>query len=70
VFRDRDVRDALAANGFEVTARRPEFFFPMALHRALGRAALARGLEGAARAAQLTRVLGSPVVLRAERRGP
>jgi SAM-dependent methyltransferase len=70
VFRDRDVRDALAANGFEVTARRPEFFFPMALHRALGRAALARGLEGAARAAQLTRALGSPVVLRAERRGP
>ena len=69
VFRDRDVREALAGNGFETTARRPQFFFPMALHRALGRAALARGLEGASRAALLTRALGSPVVLRAERRG-
>jgi SAM-dependent methyltransferase len=69
VFRDGDVRDALSANGFETTARRPEFFFPMALHRALGRAALARGLEGAAQAVFLTRALGSPVVLRAERRG-
>jgi SAM-dependent methyltransferase len=68
VFRDRHMRDALAANGFEATARRPEFFFPMALHRAIGQAALSRGLESAARAALLTRALGSPVVLRAERR--
>jgi hypothetical protein len=41
----------------------------MALHRAAGRAGLARGLEGLARAAFLTRLFGSPVILRLERRG-
>jgi SAM-dependent methyltransferase len=69
VFRDRDVRGALAAGGFRVTARRPEFFWPMALHRALGVAAPARALEAAARHTGLTRLFGSPVVLRAERHG-
>jgi hypothetical protein len=41
----------------------------MALYRALGSAALARALEGTASALGLTRALGSPVVLRLERRG-
>jgi 2-polyprenyl-3-methyl-5-hydroxy-6-metoxy-1,4-benzoquinol methylase len=69
VFADADLRAALAANGFRVTARRPEFFFPMALHRALAAPRAARVLEAGARAAGLTRLLGSPVVLRAERDG-
>jgi hypothetical protein len=67
VFRDRDVRDAFLARRFFVTARRPEFFWPMALHRAHGRPRLARGLEAAAGATMLRRAFGSPVVLRAER---
>ena len=69
VFRDADVRGAFAASGFRATARRPEFFFPMALHRAIGAAPVARGLEAGARALGLTRALGSPVVVRAERHG-
>jgi 2-polyprenyl-3-methyl-5-hydroxy-6-metoxy-1,4-benzoquinol methylase len=69
VFRDEDVEAAFASQGFSPTARRPQFFFPMALHRAVGSAALARGLEAAARATLLTRCLGSPVILRLERRG-
>jgi 2-polyprenyl-3-methyl-5-hydroxy-6-metoxy-1,4-benzoquinol methylase len=67
VFRDAEVREAFSAAGFEVSARRPEFFFPMALHRAIGSAGLARGLEAGARGVGLTRALGSPVVLRVER---
>ena len=67
VLGEAEVRDAFSARHFRITARRPEFFFPMALHRAHGRAALARGLEASATAARLTRVFGSPVVLRAER---
>ena len=67
VFRDAEIQDAFAACGFRPSARRPQFLFPMAVHRALGMAPLARGLEGAARAAGLTRGLGSPVVLRLER---
>jgi SAM-dependent methyltransferase len=67
VFRDSQVTDAFAARGFRATGRRPQFFFPMVLHRALRSAALARGLEGAARLTGLTRALGSPVILRLER---
>ena len=67
VFQEREVRDAFLARRFFVTARRPEFFWPMALHRAHGRPRLARGLEAAAGATRLRRAFGSPVVLRAER---
>jgi 2-polyprenyl-3-methyl-5-hydroxy-6-metoxy-1,4-benzoquinol methylase len=69
VFRDAEVEGAFAAAGFETTARRPEFLFPMALHRALGSAPASRLAEGAGRLTGLTRLLGSPVILRLERRG-
>jgi hypothetical protein len=41
----------------------------MALYRALGSAAVARGMERLAAAAGVTAAFGSPVVLRLERRG-
>ena len=68
VFSDREIEDTVAAHGFVPTARRPQFFFPMALHRALGLAPLSRGLEGIAAVLGLRRLLGSPVILRLERR--
>jgi SAM-dependent methyltransferase len=67
VFRDAEIEAAFAASGFRVTGRRPQFLFPMALHRALRSAALARGLEGASAALGGTRAWGSPVILRLER---
>jgi SAM-dependent methyltransferase len=67
VFRDADIEAAFAASGFRITGRHPQFLFPMALHRGLRSAFLARGLEGAARAFGLTRAWGSPVILRLER---
>jgi len=67
VFADREIEGAFAAHGFRPAARRGQFFFPMALHRAVRSAGLARALEGAARAAGLTARLGSPVLLRLER---
>lgn len=69
VFSDREIETAFAAHGFSPRDRRPQFLAPMALYRALGSARLARALEGAASALGLTRALGSPVVLRLERRG-
>ena len=69
VFSDGEVERAFAAQGLVPTGRRPQFFFPMALHRGLRSAGIARGLEGAASALGLTRALGSPVILRLERRG-
>jgi SAM-dependent methyltransferase len=68
VFTDREIETAFEAHGFSPTARRPQFLAPMALYRALSSAGLARALEGTARALGLTSALGSPVVLRLERR--
>jgi len=67
VFRDAEVEAAFAAAGFDPTGRRPQFLLPMALHRALGSGGLSRALESGAAALGLTRLLGSPVILRAER---
>jgi 2-polyprenyl-3-methyl-5-hydroxy-6-metoxy-1,4-benzoquinol methylase len=67
VFEDEEIVGAFAAAGFRPTARRPQFFVPMALHRALGSAAVSSGLERAASALGLTRRLGSPVLARLER---
>ena len=69
VFADDEVEAAFAGQGFRVAARRPQFAVPMALHRALGVAALSRGLERAARVAGVTSRLGSPVIVRADRLG-
>jgi len=67
VFREAEVAAAFAAASLRPTGRRPQFFFPMALHRALRSATLARTLEATASALGLTRALGSPVILRLER---
>jgi len=69
VFSDGEIETAFAAHGYSPQARRPQFLVPMALYRALGSASIARAIEGAAAALGLTAVLGSPVVLRLERRG-
>lgn len=69
VFADGDIRAAFESSGFVPTAREPEFALPMGLHRAAGRASLSRAMEGVAGALGLRRALGSPVILRAERRG-
>jgi hypothetical protein len=69
VFRDSRVEAAFAEHGFVPTGRRPQFLFPMALHRATGSAPLARALEAAGGVLGLRRAFGSPVILRLERRG-
>lgn len=69
VFRDDEIVTAFSARGFAPTTRRPQFFLPMALHRAFGAAWPARSLEGVAKALGLTRLFGSPVILRLEPRG-
>lgn len=67
VFRDEQVVGAFAATGFRPTGRRPQFFVPMALHRALGSATISRGLERASTALRLTQNFGSPVIVRLQR---
>lgn len=67
VFRDSEIEAAFARHGFVATARRPQYFLPMMLHRALRAARFSRAVEGAARGLGLSRVFGSPVILRLER---
>ena len=66
VFRDAELEAAFALHEFRPTARRPQFFVPMALHRAMGLARLSRALEGLARGLRLVDAFGSPVILRLE----
>jgi SAM-dependent methyltransferase len=69
VFRDADIEEAFGRAGFDATARRAQFLFPMAFHRAARSAGLARALEATGGALGLRRRFGSPVILRLERRG-
>ncbi len=65
-FRHEEVRGAFEAQGFRVTARRGQFFFPMALHRMLKCPALSRCLEAVPSVLTLRSRFGSPVILCAE----
>jgi 2-polyprenyl-3-methyl-5-hydroxy-6-metoxy-1,4-benzoquinol methylase len=69
VFRDAEVEEAFAREGFAATGRRPQFLVPMAFHRATRSAVLARALEAVGETLGLRRRFGSPVILRLERGG-
>lgn len=69
VFRDAELKQAFEAASFKLAARRPELFWPMALHRALRAPVVSRELEGLASMLGLTTRFGSPVIVRAEPRG-
>ena len=67
-FRDAELDEVLHACGFEPRERRAQFLLPMVVHRRTNGYAPLRGLERAAKALRLTQTLGSPVILRADRR--
>jgi hypothetical protein len=67
VFADRAVREALRTNGFAVTDRHRQFVLPIALHKRLNSAAATGRIEGLLARVGLTRLLGSPVTVLAER---
>lgn len=63
-FRQAQVVAEFRQHGFSLESRYPEFFFPMVLHRKLGRPGLSAALERFARWLGLTRRFGSPVILK------
>jgi 2-polyprenyl-3-methyl-5-hydroxy-6-metoxy-1,4-benzoquinol methylase len=67
VFGDRAVRSQLAANGFRLADAHRQFVLPIAFHKRLNSAAATGRIEGALARAGLTRLLGSPVTVVAER---
>jgi SAM-dependent methyltransferase len=68
-FRDAEVDELLRVCGFEPRERRAQFLLPMVVHRRAGGFTPLRALERAAQGLCLTQALGSPVILRADRRG-
>jgi hypothetical protein len=64
---DADIEALFRQNGFARRARRPQFFWPMALHRGLRSPALSRGLESGAALLGLRSAFGSPVIARFDR---
>ena len=64
LFRHRQVRDEFARNGFIPAETKKQFFLPMVLHRILKNRAVSAALEAVCRGLGLTRLWGSPVIVR------
>lgn len=69
LFRHRQVIDEFAKNGFVPAETKKQFFLPMVLHRMLKSRAASAALEALCRALGLTRLWGSPVIVRMEPKG-
>jgi ubiquinone/menaquinone biosynthesis C-methylase UbiE len=63
----RMLESHLRMAGFEPVAIHRQLAIPMAIHRAVGRAALSRRLEGVLEACGVTHLIGSPALLLAKR---
>lgn len=68
LYRRQEIGQAFWAAGFRVATERPQFLLPMALYRLAGSALFARMAEWPGHRLGLTRLLGSPVIVRADRR--
>ena len=64
LFRHRQVLDEFARNGFVPAEIRKQFFIPMVIHRMLKLGAVSAGLEAICRLLGLTRLWGTPVIVR------
>lgn len=65
-FTRKEVSDAFRQNGYFISDARPEFFLPMALHRAFNNLPFTERSERFFEILRLTRFLGSPILIRAE----
>ena len=68
LFRRKQILQEFAGSGMGHPKIVPEFFLPMVLHRKLGSAGISRFLEEFCRYVGLTRLFGSPIVLRVDKK--
>ena len=66
LFKHAEVRAAFAGSGYAETGRFAQFFLPMVVHRVLKCKPLSAFSERVCRALGLTRLLGTPVIVRYE----
>lgn len=64
----RQVAEAFERAGFPITAEHPQFALPMVLYRLVGSVRFAQAVEFVPRVLGVTRWLGSPIIVRADRR--
>ncbi|MDW7772678.1 MAG: class I SAM-dependent methyltransferase [Desulfobulbaceae bacterium] len=69
LFSKKQIVSEFARHSFGSPAFRHEFFLPMVLHRKAGSARFSRGMERVFRVCGLTRIFGSPVIIRFQRGG-
>ena len=62
LFAENELSDAFLSHNYEQSSRYPQYFFPMALYRALRFTPVAKAMESCAAALGMTRTLGSPVI--------
>jgi 2-polyprenyl-3-methyl-5-hydroxy-6-metoxy-1,4-benzoquinol methylase len=67
LFTRQQIDHELEKNNFHNLKRRPEFFFPMVVHRKLKMVTVSRILEFVPRILGLTALFGSPIVLRSDK---
>ena len=66
-FSHVELSKVFQSQGFTRITEHKQFFMPMVVHRMLGGGRLPRMLEQICRSIGLTRLLGSPIIMRAER---
>ena len=69
LFSRKQIIQEFARHGLGQPQLAPEFFLPMVLHRKLGSAGMSRLLESCCRVCGLTRLFGSPIILRIDKGG-
>ena len=67
-LREAQLLETFQESGFKRADRFPQYFLPMMLHRALKQPRLSSAMERIFRATGLTSLLGSPVILKVERK--
>ena len=67
IYRRVEIERELRENGFQKALLKPQFFCPMVLHRLLNTPRFSALLETGFRYTGLTRILGSPVIVRSNR---
>lgn len=66
LFSRKELSEALAVNHFKPPLFRPEFFVPMVIHRKLKNPAISKALETISQYTGLTKLFGSPIILRSD----
>jgi ubiquinone/menaquinone biosynthesis C-methylase UbiE len=70
LFSRKEISHELLSNNFTHPRLTPEFFMPMVIHRKLKTPAISKALEALCRVTGLTRLFGSPIIVRSDIQSP